>query len=198
MPARLRLTLVVAAALVLLGAAGVLAFGGGSAGKGDGFRGFQRPRVPARDFALRDQDGRTVSLRQYRGRVVVLTFMYSTCRDTCPVTAQDILGALDDLGHDVPALAVSVDPKNDTPRTAKAFLLRQHLTHRMQFLLGTRAQLAPVWKDYYIQPQGDGFEHSASVLLIDKRGRQRESFPVQQLVSEDLAHDIRLLERERA
>jgi protein SCO1 len=198
MPARVRLTLVVAAALVLLGTAAVFAFGGGSSGKGDGLRGFQRGNVPAQDFTLRDQDGKTVSLRRHRGQVVVLTFMYSTCRDTCPVTAQDILGALDDVGHDVPALAVSVDPKNDTPRTAKAFLLKQHLTHRMQFLLGTRAQLAPVWHDYYIQPQGNGYEHSAYVLLIDKQGRQRESFPVQQLVSEDLAHDIRLLEQEPA
>jgi protein SCO1 len=68
----------------------------------------------------------------------------------------------------------------------------------MRFLLGTRAQLAPIWRDYGIRPQGNGFEHSAYVLLIDKRGRQRISFPVEQLVDRDLAHDIRKLEAERA
>jgi protein SCO1/2 len=64
----------------------------------------------------------------------------------------------------------------------------------MRFLLGTRAQLAPVWKAYGIQPQGNGFEHSAYVLLIDRHGRQRVSFPVDQLTPEGLTHDIRKLE----
>ena len=116
-----------------------------------------------------------------------------------PSTATTIRGALDDLGHDVPALAVSVDPAHDTPDSAEAFLVKRGLSGgRMRFLLGTRAQLAPIWDDYGIQPQGNGFEHSAYVLLIDKRGRQRVSFPVQQLVDRDLAHDIRKLEGERA
>lgn len=165
----------------------------------NGFDGFLRPPdVPPQDFALRDQDGKVARLADDRGQVVVLTFMYSTCQDTCPVTAQQIRGALDQLGHDIPALAVSVDPANDTPAHAKRFLLEQKLTGRMRFLLGTRAQLAPVWKAYGIQPQGNGFEHSAYVLLIDKRGRQRIGFPVDQLTPEGLAHDIRRLEAESA
>ena len=53
----------------------------------------------------------------------------------------------------------------------------------MRFLLGDRARLQPVWKAYGIQPQGEGFEHSAYVLLIDKRGRQRIGFPVDQLTT---------------
>lgn len=165
----------------------------------NGFDGFLRPPdVPPQDFALRDQDGKVARLADDRGQVVVLTFMYSTCQDTCPVTAQQIRGALDQLGHDIPALAVSVDPANDTPAHAKRFLLEQKLTGRMRFLLGPRAQLAPVWKAYGIQPQGNGFEHSAYVLLIDKRGRQRIGFPVDQLTPEGLAHDIRRLEAESA
>jgi protein SCO1 len=165
----------------------------------EGFAGALRPPdMPPQDFRLRDQDGDTAQLAQYRGDVVVLTFMYSTCQDTCPVTAQQIRGAMDQVGHDVPALAVSVDPPNDTPRNAQSFLLEQKLTGRMRFLLGDRAQLAPVWKAYAIQPQGQGFEHSAYVLLIDKQGRQRIGFPVDQLTPEGLAHDIRKLEAEPA
>jgi protein SCO1/2 len=88
---------------------------------------------------------------------------------------------------------VSVDPKNDTPDRAKRFLLRHSLTGRMRFLLGTRSELAPVWKAYGIQSQGAAFDHSAYVLLIDGRGRQRIGFPLNQLTPEGLAHDVRLL-----
>jgi protein SCO1/2 len=202
MPARVRMALMVVASLVILGAAAVIAFvrpGGAPPVSAAGFAGSLRPSIPPQDFALRDQDGRRVSLRQFRGRVVVLTFMYSTCQDTCPVTATTIRGALDDLGHDVPALAVSVDPAHDTPDTAEAFLVRRGLSGgRMRFLLGSRAKLEPVWKAYGIQPQTKRFEHSAYVLLIDRRGRQRISFPVTQLTDRALAHDIARLEREPA
>ena len=204
MPARLRLALMVAATLVLAACAGVLLFAGGdddaTAGAGGAFAGAQRPAIPPQDFTLRDQDGRRVRLSAYRGRVVVLTFLYSTCRDTCPVTASQIRGALDALGSDVPAFAVSVDPANDTPQSAKRFLLDRRLSGgRMRFLLGTRAQLAPVWRAYGISPQGDegddgAFEHSAYVLLIDRRGRQRVSFPFDKLTPEGLAGDIRRLQ----
>ena len=146
MPARLRMALMVFASLAILAAAGVIVFTRPDAPPklgANGFAGGLRPAIPPKDFTLRDQDGRTVSLRALRGQVVVLTFMYSTCQDTCPVTATTIRGALDDLGHDVPALAISVDPAHDTPDSAEAFLVKRSLSGgRMRFLLGTRAQLA--------------------------------------------------------
>jgi protein SCO1/2 len=202
MPARVRLALMVFASLSILAAAGVILLARPDRATpvgASGFAGSLRPQgIPPKDFALRDEQGQTVSLRAYRGHVVVLTFMYSTCQDTCPVTATTIRGALDDLGHDVPTLAVSVDPANDTPDSAEQFLLKRGLSDgRMHFLLGTRAELAPIWRAYAIRPQGNGFDHSAYVLLIDKRGRQRVSFPAQQMTDSDLAHDIRRLEAER-
>jgi protein SCO1 len=198
MPARIRLALFVTAVLALTAALGVALFDRpGASGTSVAFAGALRPNIPPKDFHLHDQDGRPVSLRQFRGRVVILTFMYTTCRDTCPLTATQIRGALDDLGRPVPALAVSVDPVNDTPERAKEFLFQRGLSHdRMRFLLGDRAQLAPIWKAYGIRPQGKAFDHSAYVLLIDRHGRQRIGFPVQQLVPEDLAHDVRRLQGE--
>jgi protein SCO1 len=198
-PARVRLALIVFASLSILGAAGVIVLAKPeSATKvgGDGFAGALSPAdIAVRDFTLRDQDGRPASLREYRGRVVVLTFMYSTCQDTCPVTAQTIRGALNQLGRDVPVLAVSVDPANDTGDTAERFLVKQGLSAgRMRFLLGTRAQLQPIWKAYGIRPQGKGFEHTAYVAVLDRTGRQRVAFPVDHLTDRDLAHDIRKLE----
>jgi protein SCO1/2 len=198
MSARIRLALFVTAVLALGGAALVVLLAGtGGRPESTAFAGSIRPPIPPKDFRLRDQDGRAVSLKDYRGRVVVLTFLFTTCRDTCPLTATQIRGAMDDLGTDVPALAVSVDPANDTPERARQFLFKRGLGgDRMRFLLGSRAQLAPVWKSYGIQPQGEHFDHSAYVLLIDRRGRQRIGFPVAQLTPEALAHDIRRLQAE--
>lgn len=195
MPLRARLTLMLAATLVLVAAlAVVLLTGSGDRADSSGFEGSLRPpEIPPAQFALRDQDGRTVRLADLRGQPAIVTFMYSTCKDTCPTQAQQIRVALDDLGHDVPAIAISVDPANDTPLNARRFLSKQYLTGRMRFLLGSRAELEPLWKAYGIQPQGKGFDHSAYVVLLDAEGRQRVGWPVDQLTPEGLAHDLRLL-----
>jgi protein SCO1/2 len=198
-PARLRLTLVVSLVCLLAVLAGVVLLGGddGAADTGDsptGFHGALRPPgARAADFRLRDQDGASVTMRSYRGRTVVVTFLYSTCRDTCPLTAQEIRGALDQLGHDVPVLAISVDPAGDTSLHVKQFLVRQHLVGRMRYLVGTRARLAPVWRAYGIQPQGNGFEHTASTVIVDGAGRQRVGYLTDQLTPEALAADLRTL-----
>jgi protein SCO1 len=188
------------ATLVLLGAlAAVLFTSGGSSSSGSGFQGAIRPQgIPPIKFALKDQNGKVATLDQYRGQPVILTFMYSTCKDTCPLTAQQIRGALDQLGRDVPTLAISVDPANDTPLNAKRFINQQSLTGRMRFLLGDRSQLAPIWKAYGIAPQGKAFDHSAYVVLVDAQGVQRVGWPTEKLNPEGLAHDLRVLEGERA
>jgi protein SCO1/2 len=152
------------------------------------------PDARAPDFRLRDQDGKPVAMADYRGRTVVMTFVYSTCKDTCPAQVQSIRGALDKLGHDVPGARVSVDPKQDTPARAKAFLLKQHVTGRVRYVLGTQAELAPVWRGYGIAPQRGSLDHSAYVVVVDRRGRQRIGFPHSELTPEGLASDLRRLD----
>jgi protein SCO1 len=195
MPVRVRLALMLVATFVLIGALGVVLFAGDHADHGGpGFEGALRPpAIPPVHFALKDQDGKVATLDQYRGQPVIMTFMYSTCRDTCPLTAQQIKGALDQIGQSVPTLAISVDPANDTPLNAKRFVNQQGLTQRMRFLLGDRAQLQPIWKAYGIRPQGNGFDHSAYVVLVDATGHQRVGWPVDKLTPEGLAHDLRIL-----
>jgi protein SCO1/2 len=151
------------------------------------------PDARAPDFRLRDQDGKPVSMAQYRGRTVVMTFVYSTCEDTCPAQVQAIRGALDRLGRDVPVLAVSVDPRGDTPARAQRFLLEQHVTGRVRFVLGSERELAPVWRGYGIAPQRGSLDHSAYVVLVDARGLQRIGFPHSQLTPEGLASDLKRL-----
>jgi protein SCO1/2 len=152
--------------------------------------------VRAPDFRLRNQDGDPVSMRSLRGQPVVVTFLYTTCQDSCPIQAQTVRGALDELGHDVPALAIAVDPPRDTPERAQAFLAKQRATGRIEFVLGSRAELRPLWKGYAIRPQAVDEEHMARITLVDSRGFQRIGYPGSEATPERLAHDLRLLERE--
>jgi protein SCO1/2 len=154
------------------------------------------PGLRAPDFELRDQDGEPISMRELQGRPVLVTFLYTSCEETCPVQAHTVRGALDELGHDVPAIAIAVDPPRDTPERARAFLADQRALGRLDFVLGSRAELRPLWKGFAIQPQSVTQEHQARFTLVDKRGYQRVGYPGQQATAERLAHDLRLLERE--
>jgi protein SCO1/2 len=178
----------------------VLAAGRGDEDEGspDSFEGALMPEgVPAPDFRLRNQDGDSISMRSLRGRPVVVTFLYTTCQDSCPIMAHTVRGALDQLGHDVPALAIAVDPPRDTPARAQAFLAKQRATGRIDFVLGSRAELRPLWKGYAIRPQSVTEEHMARITLVDSEGYQRIGYPGSEATPERLAHDLRLLERER-
>ncbi len=204
MQPRLKLALSSVLALVVVALAAVVLFGNGQAATEPTSNTLEGGQVdmPAHDFSLVDQNGRRASLSQYRGQVVILSFMYSTCQNTCPVEAQQIRGALDDLGESVPDLAVSVDPSQDNPINAQRFIFKASLVGRMRFLLGTRAELTPIWKAYGIQPEtGTNIKnsnHSAYVMLVDRRGWLRDGFPDSALTPEALAHDIRVLQSEPA
>jgi protein SCO1/2 len=199
MPARLCLALFITGVLALTAVAGVLLFAiGDRTTRSAGFAGAVRPAgIPPVEFGLRDETGRIVRLRDLHGRPVVVTFLYTTCRDSCPLTTQQIRAALDDLGRDVPVIAVSVDPAQDTARRARAFTVKQQMTGRMRWVLGTTAQLQRIWRAYGVAPQTAHAEHSASTVVIDGRGRQRVGFATSVLTPEALAHDIEALQRER-
>src|ERR687896_1378495 len=153
--------------------------------------------LKAPDFTLTNQDADTISMRDFRGEPVIVTFLYTTCEDTCPVQAQTVRGALDELGKDVPAIAIAVDPPRDTPERARAFLSEQRALGRLDFVLGSRAELRPLWKAFAIRPQSVTQEHQARFTLVDRRGYQRGGYPGSEATPERLAHDLRLLEQER-
>ena len=164
---------------------------------GSRFEGAVMPAgLRAPDFELRNQDGERVSMRDFRGQPVIVTFLYTNCDDTCPAQAQTVRGALDELGEDVPALAVAVDPPRDTPQSARAFLAEQRATGRLDFVLGSRRELRPLWNGFFIAPQTVTQEHQARFTLVDKRGFQRVGYPGFQATPERLAHDLRILRAE--
>jgi len=207
--ARLMPAAAVVAALSLALAATLIVSGPGKARTGSstagsattsasGFDGAALPgRVPAPGFTLSDQSGASVSLSDYRGRVVVLTFLYSTCGATCVLIAQQIRGALDELEAEharAPAvLIVSADPAADTRARVRGFLAEVSLTGRAEYLTGPPASLRAVWRAYRVRPASDGrsvFDDYASVVLIDARGAERVLYQSEQLTPEALSHDI--------
>lgn len=195
---------VLSLASAVIGIRGVIASGdGGAVASGPVVEGPQSPfegallppDVPAPDFSLRDQNDRRVTMREYRGRNVIVTFLYTECTTECPAQAQQIKGALDQLGHDVPALAISVNPSTDTPASIKRFNRKMGMSGRLRWVRGSEGELRKLWRGFAIVPQTPKQDHLARIVLIDRRGIQRVGFPGSQVTPERLAHDLRVLER---
>jgi protein SCO1/2 len=154
--------------------------------------------APSPDFALHDQNGKLVRLSALRGKAVLVTFLYTHCPDVCPIIAANLDIALRRLGaarDGVRVLAVSVDPARDTPAAARAFVRSHALVPQFRFLVGTRRELARVWRGYHIavQPGPKGtVSHSAYTLLVDRRGRQRVLYDAQ-VKPAAVLHDLRAL-----
>jgi protein SCO1/2 len=156
--------------------------------------------VTAADFALRDQHGQLVRLSAQRGKLVLVTFLYTHCTDICPVIANQLNQALRELYHQrtsVRILAVSVDPKGDTPRAVRKFVRDHRLLPEFHYLVGRPAQLARVWQAYNVQvlqrnPESVG--HSGYIYLLDRRGKPRVFYSAT-ATAQQVAHDLRLLLR---
>jgi protein SCO1/2 len=165
-----------------------------SRASGSGFDGAALPPGTAAPvFTLADQHGHRVSLRAYRGRVIVISFLYPTCGPTCVLVAQQIRGALDRLRRPAPVLLISAEPAADSPANVARFLTQVSLDGRVEYLSGTRRQLEGVWRSYRITPPSSSastFRRAASVLLVDGAGNERVLFGLEQLTPESLAHDI--------
>jgi len=158
------------------------------------FRGSAIPGkpLPAPDFALRDHDGRLVRLSKLRGRFVVVSFLYTHCPDVCPVIADNLNRALA-RSRGLTVLAVSVDPKGDTPASVHRFVRAHRLGAGFRYLTGTRAQLQPIWNAYHLAVMpGTTVAHSAFEVLVDRRGDERLLYDAQ-VKGADVAHDLRAL-----
>ena len=130
--------------------------GGAFQGTQGDFRGtFLTANAAAAPFTLRDQFGQSVSLSDFKGKVVLLTFLYTNCPDVCPITTNQLREAYDSLGeraNDIAIVVVSVDPDRDTVAAALDYSERWEMTDRWSYLVGTQPELAPVWKAYYLDP----------------------------------------------
>jgi protein SCO1 len=156
------------------------------------------PQRHAPAIALHDAWGRPVSLATQRGRWVLVTFLYVHCPDVCPLIAQNLNAALRQLGPKrdrVRVLAVSVDPIGDTPRAVKRYVAERGLLPQFRYLIGSKAQLTPVWAAWHVlavSQKPDVVDHVAYTVLVDPRGRMRLLYDAQ-VKARQVVHDLRLL-----
>jgi protein SCO1/2 len=190
-PPRLRLLLPIAVLLAIVGGVTALLVGGSSkpalpgdanAAKVGTFEGLTlNPRVPAPPLStLHNYDGTSFNFASDRGKAILVTFLYAHCPDVCPLIASNLHNTYAQMSTsmrgNVAIVAVSVDPRGDTPGTVAAFVREHQLTGEAKYLLGSAPQLARVWEAWKVgstadTSQPDRVSHTALVYGIGASGK---------------------------
>lgn len=149
------------------------------------------------DFVLTDHEGMRVRISDQRGKIVLLTFLYTQCPDICPLMADNLNAALLQLDpatrDDVRVLAVSVDPERDTPATVRGYIKVHRLVPQFRYLIGSERELTKVWEKFEVQAVArdpELIDHTAYTLLIDRDGRGLVLYP-SDFTSEEILTDLR-------
>jgi cytochrome oxidase Cu insertion factor (SCO1/SenC/PrrC family) len=167
----------------------------------DDFRGGPPPAgIELPDFELSEHSGAVTHSDNLRGNVVLITFLDTQCTEACPVIAGLIGQSIELLSpserSEVVPLAISSDPDEDTPASVRAFLRRHRVAGILHYLVGTEAELRPVWDAFHVLPSadtGDDELHSAPVRLFDREGVWVATLHAGvDLTPANLAHDIRV------
>jgi protein SCO1/2 len=150
-------------------------------------------------FTLHDQFGKRISLADFRGKVVVLTFLYTYCPDICPLVTQkfhETHKLLAEGASRVAFLVVTVDPDRDTVKRLYDYSKQFDMLDKWRFLTGSEKDLKPIWDYYWVgkvwkDEKGDVM-HEAPLHLIDQQGKVRVASG-QTFRPAELAHDIEVL-----
>ncbi len=160
------------------------------------------PPKAAPSLSLRNYLGQRVNIAQYRGKALLVTFLYTHCPDICPLitanlrVAQNLMGAKTAAKTQI--VAVSVDPRGDTPQTVAAFLKVHEMTGRMQYLIGSPRELGHVWQAWGVGSERDAgqpdvINHSALVYGISASGELKTVYIGSSFKPSEIAHDVPLL-----
>ena len=160
---------------------------------------------PAPEISLTDQDGRPFSLAAQHGKVAVVTFIYASCTDTCPLLTAKMVGMQKKLGKDfgprVYFVSVTVDPKRDTPQVLHQYAEAQGAKlSGWAFLTGSPAEIQDVTRRYGIfvkkQERGD-VDHTFLTSIIDQSGTLRVQYLGMRFDPNEFLRDVRSVLREQ-
>lgn len=156
---------------------------------------------PAPEFNLTNQDGKRIALKDLRGRVLAITFIFTSCTDTCPLLTATMAGLQDRLGADfgprVYFVSITVDPERDTAEVLKRYAEAHGANPSgWAFLTGTAAEIREVARRYGIYykktPLGD-VEHSFLTSLVDQSGTLRVQYMGVRFKPDEMLRDLRSL-----
>ena len=150
---------------------------------------FQAVDEVAPAFTLADADGATVRLADLRGKVVVLHFIYASCRDVCPLHAE-LIARVQDMVNQAPMadsvrfLSITTDPRNDTPDVLRGYGPAHRLDAANWAFLTIPAGASEDATRRLAQAFGHRFEHTGDgaqvhgvvTHVIDREGRWRANF----------------------
>jgi protein SCO1/2 len=162
---------------------------------------------PAPDFALTTQDGGTLKMADLKGKVCLVSFVFTTCNGTCPATTHrmgQVQAALKDGGlakdDRVRLLSITLDPARDTPAVLRKYMeLYDADPAGWTFLTGDKARVKKVIADWgmWAKPAANGqLDHPSRVFLVDKKGRIREIYNLSFFKAAWVLDDVRLLLKE--
>jgi len=162
--------------------------------------GILEPVRQAPPLALKNYLGQPVNIDRYRGKAVLVTFVYTHCPDVCPLMISNLHNAQHLLGKEASKaqiIAVSVDPKGDTPKNVAHFLALHEQTGKMQYLIGDKKELAAAWQAWGVGAEKDAgnpdlIEHSGLVYGITGSGKRLTIYAANFKPS-NIAHDVPLL-----
>ena len=170
--------------------------------------GGQRQPLPimgeAPAFVLVDQRGHSLSLADLRGKVLALSFVFTTCSDTCPIVTAKLADVQRRLGGEfgrrVRFVSISVDPLTDTPERLRAYAAKFNAdTPGWSFLTGTPAQIEDVVRRFgaYTRRAENGtVDHLNLTSLIDSQGRLRVQYLGYRFRVDEMLSDLQALLRE--
>jgi protein SCO1/2 len=160
----------------------------------------------APDFTLVSQDGKRFSADKTRGKVVLVTFIFTTCPDVCPfITAKfaqiQRAVAKDNRPDDVLLISITTDPEVDTPQVLKSYAQRYSADLKSwAFLTGNERELAAVWRSFgvTVKKRDRGLvQHTGLTTLIDRRGMRRFNYYGDLWQEKDVLKDISTLLAEK-
>jgi protein SCO1/2 len=158
----------------------------------------------APEFTLTKQDGKRLSLRELRSKVVAITFIFASCTDTCPLLTAKMAGIQGRLGPafgpQVFFLSITVDPERDTPAVLKRYAeAHKANTAGWGFLTGSPAEIREVAQRYGIyykkRPRGD-MDHTFLTSLVDQSGILRVQYMGVRFNPDEMLRDFQALLRE--
>jgi protein SCO1/2 len=159
------------------------------------------PPTAVPPLALRNYLGQPVNIASYRGKAVLITFLYTHCPDICPLITSQLRVAQNLMGTATAAkaqiIAVSVDPTRDTRKAVAHFLAAHEMTGRMQYLVGSLHELAKVWEAWGVGSERDAknpefIDHTGLIYGITGSGK-RTTLYAPTFKPAEVAHDVPLL-----